>query len=108
MIIREQHGDAAFEAVEQVRAAAKARRAGEPGAAEAMQRLIDVQDLSTYRVLIKAFTNYFQLTNIAEDQQRIRVLRERERAGVLDESNRRRGCASFRRRASRQTRCAPS
>jgi len=86
VIIREQHGDAAFEAVEQVRAAAKARRAGEPGAAEAMQRLIDVQDLSTYRVLIKAFTNYFQLTNIAEDQQRIRVLRERERAGVLDES----------------------
>ncbi|MEL7674498.1 MAG: phosphoenolpyruvate carboxylase, partial [Chloroflexota bacterium] len=86
VIIREQHGDAAFEAVEQVRAAAKARRAGEPGAAEAMQRLIDAQDLSTYRVLIKAFTNYFQLTNIAEDQQRIRVLRERERAGVLDES----------------------
>ncbi|MCC6800301.1 MAG: phosphoenolpyruvate carboxylase, partial [Anaerolineae bacterium] len=86
VIIREQHGDAAFEAVEQVRAAAKARRVGVPGAADAMQRLIDAQDLSTYRVLIKAFTNYFQLTNIAEDQQRIRVLRERETAGALDES----------------------
>jgi len=86
VIIREQHGEAAFQAVEEVRAAAKARRAGEPGAAEAMLRLIDAQDLPTHRVLIKAFTNYFQLINIAEDRQRIRVLRERESAGALDES----------------------
>jgi len=97
VIIREQHGDAAFEAVEQVRAAAKARRAGEPGAAEAMQRLIDVQDLSTYRVLIKAFTNYFQLTNIAEDQQRIRVLREARGRACSTSLIGGAGCASFRR-----------
>jgi phosphoenolpyruvate carboxylase len=37
-------------------------------------------------VLIKAFSNYFQLINIAEDQQRIRVLRQREREGASGEA----------------------
>jgi len=86
VIIREQHGDDALEAVERVRAAAKARRSGEPGAADTLAHLIDAQDLPTHRVLIKAFANYFQLINIAEDRHRIRVLREREQAGALDES----------------------
>ena len=86
VIIREQHGEEAFQAVEQVRAAAKARRAGTLDAADTLAKLIDSQDLPTHRVLIKAFSNYFQLINIAEDRHRIRVLREREMAGVLDES----------------------
>jgi len=86
VIIREQHGEPAFEIVEQVRAAAKARRSGDQAAADTLARLIDAQDLATHRILIKAFTNYFQLINIAEDEHRIRVLRERERRDALDES----------------------
>lgn len=85
-VIRAQHGQAAFEAVEAVRAAAKARRNHDPLAHITLTRIIEGQSLAGKRVLIKAFSNYFQLINIAEDQQRVRVLRQREREGTLSES----------------------
>jgi phosphoenolpyruvate carboxylase len=89
-IIREQHGDEAFELVERVRLDARTRRRdpGEAGqkAAASMQATIDSLDLESMRVLIKAFSNYFQLINIAEDQQRTRVLRARDLQGIADES----------------------
>jgi phosphoenolpyruvate carboxylase len=85
-VIREQHGEAAFDLEEQVRATAKARRSGQPGATEELTAIIKGVDLDSKRILIKAFGNYFQLINIAEDQQRIRTLRERERAGRVSES----------------------
>lgn len=86
MVIREQHGDAAFNLVEEVRASAKARRNNEAGAADELTRLISGVDLEGKRVLIKAFSNYFQLINIAEDLQRIRTLRQRENTGQVHES----------------------
>jgi phosphoenolpyruvate carboxylase len=87
-IIREQHGDAALELVERVRLQARGRR--EHGADDAqtlaLAATIAALTVDEHRVLIKAFSNYFQLINIAEDQQRVRVLRQREAAGVLGES----------------------
>lgn len=85
-IIQEQHGDEAFELVEEVRRIAKARRRNIPDAATKLENLIRETSLEEKQILTKAFANYFQLTNIAEDQQRIRVLRERERADRLRES----------------------
>jgi phosphoenolpyruvate carboxylase len=85
-IIREQHGDAAFDLVEHIRASAKARRKDDKDASAHLTRTIRHLSLDARRVLIKAFSNYFQLINIAEDQQRIRVLRQREANGKLDES----------------------
>jgi len=85
-VIREQHNDAAFDLVEKVRQAAKARRRGDQTAAAELRTTIENLDLDSLRVLSKAFTNYFQLINIAEDQQRIRVLRQREAKGALPES----------------------
>src|SRR5215831_2655566 len=87
-IIREQHGDAAFDLVEIVRAQARSRRehATDATQALALSATIDALTLDEHRILIKAFSNYFQLINIAEDQQRVRVLRQREAAGVLGES----------------------
>jgi len=85
-VIREQHGDAALELVERVRLAAKASRQGDAQATAELTRLIEAQDLPSLRILIRAFSIFFQLINIAEDQQRIRVLREREASGVLKES----------------------
>lgn len=82
-VIREQHGPAAFDLVEQVRGQAKARRRGDADATTALTALIDGMPLDSLRVLTKAFSNYFQLINIAEDQQRIRVLRQRESNGEL-------------------------
>ncbi len=86
MVIREQHGSAALETVETVRASAKDRRGGDLLAHVSLMHIIDGLDLDAKRVLIRAFGNYFQLINIAEDQQRIRVLRQRERSGALSES----------------------
>jgi phosphoenolpyruvate carboxylase len=85
-VIREQHGERAFELVEQIRGLAKARRRQDETSAGALLETIESLELSELRVLIKAFSNYFQLINIAEDQQRIRVLREREVEGRLDET----------------------
>ncbi|MBZ0288360.1 MAG: phosphoenolpyruvate carboxylase [Anaerolineae bacterium] len=85
-VIREQHGSDAFNLVEHVRRAAKDRRGDVPGAAEDLTATINSLDLDSQRILIKAFSNYFQLINIAEDQQRIRTLRAREAEGMVQES----------------------
>ncbi|MEM6281930.1 MAG: phosphoenolpyruvate carboxylase [Chloroflexota bacterium] len=85
-IIREQHGDDAFDLVERVRRLAKARRAGDDTAHTDLITLIDGLNDTDLRVLVKAFSNYFQLINIAEDSQRVRVLRQREHNGTLTES----------------------
>lgn len=86
LIIQEQHGTAAFQLVEEVRKIAKARRNHVPDAANKLEELIQKTSLEEKQILVKAFANYFQLTNIAEDQQRIRVLREREKSTHLRES----------------------
>jgi len=87
-IIREQQGESAFQLVEDVRARSRERRKtpSDPAATAQLASLIENLDLNSTRVLIKAFGNYFQLINIAEDQQRIRVLRQREAAGKHGES----------------------
>ncbi|MBI1279088.1 MAG: phosphoenolpyruvate carboxylase [Anaerolineaceae bacterium] len=85
-VIREQHGEEAFNLVEKVRAVAKARRSDDPKAADELTTIIGGLDLEQKRILIKAFGNYFQLINIAEDLQRIRVLRQRELDGRISES----------------------
>src|SRR5215510_13212317 len=87
-IIREQHGNAALDLVEHVRAQARSRRQHVTDDTQtwALAATIDALTVDEHRVLIKAFSNYFQLINIAEDQQRVRVLRQREAAGVLSES----------------------
>lgn len=86
MVIREQHDTQAFELVEEVRASAKSRRAGIGDETDRLLERIDGLSLEDKRILIKAFANYFQLINIAEDHQRVRVLRDRERAGQLNET----------------------
>ncbi len=85
-IIREQHDNDAFELVEVVRQTAKGRRNFELGASEELTTLINTLNLEQRRVLIKAFSNYFQLINIAEDHQRIRILLQREHEENLTES----------------------
>ena len=78
--LRVLEGDALLDAEERVRAFAKARRAGDPDAAQALVAQIASHDLQTLELIALAFTAYFDLINLAEEQHRVRVLRARERA----------------------------
>lgn len=77
--IIEQEGQEIFDLEEHIRALAKAWRAGEAAAGEAikaeMPRLIT--DMPRALAVLKAFTTYFQLVNLAEDEQRVQILRDR-------------------------------
>ena len=77
-VIRRLAGEEAFALEEKTRAAAKALRA-QPSVEEA-RRLRDQLDqvpLPDLRTLIRAFSVYFDLINLAEQQARVRVLRQR-------------------------------
>jgi phosphoenolpyruvate carboxylase len=78
-IIEEQAGRSALLLVRELRQLALERRVGSPGAEERLAALIQRLNESEIRVSVRALSLYFDLANIAEDCQRIRVLRERER-----------------------------
>ena len=77
--IVEQEGQAIFELVEELRSLTRAQRQGDPSAGARIEqrtnRLVD--DLEGTLGVLKAFTTYFQLVNLAEEQQRVRVVRQR-------------------------------
>src|SRR5215207_227835 len=77
-VLREQGGGELFEAVEYVRTAAIGWRS--IGASD--KALLDwAEQQSTLRLLqlVRAFSAYFHLINLAEQQHRVRTLRERQR-----------------------------
>ncbi len=77
--IVEQEGQAIFELVEELRSLTRGQRQGDPSAGARIEqrtsRLVD--DLEGTLGVLKAFTTYFQLVNLAEEQQRVRVVRQR-------------------------------
>jgi phosphoenolpyruvate carboxylase len=85
-VLREHEGEPGFALVEEYRARTKALRAAETptdfGTAgrTLLERTYDLT-LAETRLLVRAFTAYFHLVNLAEDHHRLRVLRQRERAG---------------------------
>ena len=99
-VIREQEGEAVFDTVERVRALTKHRRAAETAAREAGERprsadrddeataslraLVDELDLPTAERVLRAFTLFFQLVNVAEQIHRVRVNRLREGAASAE------------------------
>ena len=78
-VLREQGGEALFEAVERIRALTKeARSEVGQGAAEAeLDRLFGGMDFWAALPVLKAFTTYFQLVNLAEQKEIVRVNRRR-------------------------------
>ena len=78
-VIREQESLTAFELEERIRVNAKGRRAGDH---QATQNLVsDVAELSAdqARVVAAAFSLYFDLVNLAEENTRVNNLRRQER-----------------------------
>lgn len=76
-VIRRLHSEEAFDAVERLRAACRARRHGEPGAASLDELLGQVSrlPLELCAVTARAFTLFFLLINTAEQVHRVRRTR---------------------------------
>ncbi len=85
-VIAEQAGEPLLNRIEAIRARAKANRAGldgpsgEPANGPVVESL-ETLDLATIESIIRAFGLYFQVINVAEERDRVRALRRRERAG---------------------------
>ena len=77
-VLRESAGERAFALTEAARTLAKALRTGEQDAGLQLDGLVRGLHIDEAEVLVRAFTNYFQLINLAEDSERIRRIRDRE------------------------------
>jgi phosphoenolpyruvate carboxylase len=78
-VISAQESPAVFELEERIRMYAKARRAGDPGGAEGLTAEVAALTPDEARAVAAAFTLYFDLVNLAEEHNRVSVLREQER-----------------------------
>ena len=77
-VIGELESQALFETEERIRAAAKERRAGDTDAARRLAGEVETLDVNSARVISAAFAAYFDLVNLAEENERVQQLRERE------------------------------
>lgn len=80
-VLVEQEGDDVYRLEERIRLLARLGRRGDTGAARALAETIAALDLETQAVVLRAFTVYFHLANIAEQHHRVRRRREHEREG---------------------------
>jgi len=76
-IIIEQEGPEVFDLVERIRGLAKAHRNGAKEAGEQLLALVESLPRERGQVVVKAFASYFQLVNLAEEEERVRRLRSR-------------------------------
>ena len=86
-VLVEQEGDETYRLEEQIRGLARRGRDGDAAASRALATTIAALPVSTQAVILRAFTMYFHLANIAEQHHRVRRRREIEReGGMLRES----------------------
>ncbi len=78
-VIRHQSGVEIFELEERIRALTKARRIDpDPEVDGRLQTIVNGITLEQAELVSRSFAVYFELVNLAEEQNRVRVLRERE------------------------------
>ena len=80
-VLTEQEGEDVYRLEERIRLLARLGRRGDPGASRALAETIATLDLDTQAVVLRAFTVYFHLANIAEQHHRVRRRREHEQEG---------------------------
>jgi phosphoenolpyruvate carboxylase len=87
-VIREQEGQAAFELIEQIRQLSVAfRRHADQSADKALKKLLKGLSGEQTVSVIRAFTYFSHLANLAEDRHHIRRRAVHERAGELQEGS---------------------
>ncbi len=79
-VLEEQAGSEALKLVRQLRELAHERRVGVPGAGDRLVEVIRGLNEAQMATAIRAFSVSFDLANLAEDLQRVRVLNERSAA----------------------------
>ena len=80
-VIRHQAGIEIFELEERIRALSKARRIDPQMDIDGrLESIVASLTLNQTELVARAFATYFELINLAEEINRVRVLRERERA----------------------------
>ena len=88
VVIREQEGADAFNLVEQVRQLSVAyRRSGDQDADKAMQKILRAQPTDKMVMVIRAFTYFSHLANLAEDRHHIRRRAFHAQRGDLQEGS---------------------
>jgi phosphoenolpyruvate carboxylase len=80
-VLTEQEGEDLYRLEERVRLLARLGRRGDTGASRALAETIAALDVETQAVVLRAFTVYFHLANIAEQHHRVRRRRELELEG---------------------------
>ncbi len=92
-VIRQHEGEQIFDLVERVRALSKAGRQGDRGARAELEQLVSTMEMQEMHEVSRAFSHFLKLSNIAEQQHRVRRRRQYQAApngspqrGSLDES----------------------
>jgi phosphoenolpyruvate carboxylase len=81
--VRAQEGDAVFELIETIRrSSVRFRREADAEARRAVEGVLDSLSRADTTHVVRAFSYFLQLANIAEDQQTVRRLREQSRAAA--------------------------
>ncbi len=81
-VLREQGGELVYSPVEQARQLARRRRDGEAGAEEALTRLLSGLEPDLAEEVVRAFSQYFSLVNLAERIHRVRRRRDYLKSGA--------------------------
>jgi phosphoenolpyruvate carboxylase len=87
-VVQASDGPAAVALLDDAAALGRAVRGGDALAADRLASLVADLDLAQAEVLVRALTRWFQLVNLAEDNERVRRLRQRD---ALDSGTPRRG-----------------
>ena len=85
-VLAEQESPNALETVEQIRTGAISYRRHGSKSRTVLQSELAALDEEYREMVARAFTTYFELTNLAEERERVRSIRERSDEGTLTDS----------------------
>lgn len=78
-VVRQVHGQEALTLIEGMRTLSRDARGGDERATEKLQGTIGTLTFEQMRIVVRGFSVFLDLANLAEDRERIRVLQDRAR-----------------------------